>query len=339
MSATRMFLGLPDLQKLCCVVATLQENNSEDARSRQRITCRDLVLLHSDVLACPGLDSFDHIQVVMATTFLQTGIVQLFGEQRRLQLGPPQRVSPGVLQCCLSFSLITRLAPNWNKAASYLVAGRDFLSESGRLEAVSMELSTTYGELCLSLRSTTVRLPLTTLQDFDLPPVVRSRFCRDVSSVLDPSPSGQPVWCHVLPSMKKGQIMTISRQLPPGGRFSSYRELQGHWRRLYGYQLPDLLEDDVVYCHVYFKLLGEKMFTYPLSCIRLQPVQPCQQADQQGALHSFLDHVRERLQTVCGFTARLTTKPRQRRDTTAEVHMRTHTHTHTHTHTLALKPV
>lgn len=137
MSATRVFLGLPDLQKLCCVVATLQENNNEDARSRQRITCRELVFLHSDVLACPGLDSFDHIQVVMATTFLQTGIVQLFGEQRHLQLGPPQRVSPGVLQCCLSFSLITRLAPSWNKAASYLVAGRDFLSESGRLEAVS----------------------------------------------------------------------------------------------------------------------------------------------------------------------------------------------------------
>lgn len=31
----------------------------------------------------------------------------------------------------------------------------------------------------------------------------------------------------------------------------------------YGYQLPDLLEDNVVYCHVYFKLLGEKLFSYP----------------------------------------------------------------------------
>lgn len=31
----------------------------------------------------------------------------------------------------------------------------------------------------------------------------------------------------------------------------------------YGYQLPDLLEDNVVYCHVYFRLLGEKLFSYP----------------------------------------------------------------------------
>lgn len=31
----------------------------------------------------------------------------------------------------------------------------------------------------------------------------------------------------------------------------------------YGYQLPALQEDNVVYCHVYFKLLGEKLFSYP----------------------------------------------------------------------------
>lgn len=31
----------------------------------------------------------------------------------------------------------------------------------------------------------------------------------------------------------------------------------------YGYQLPDLPEDNVVYCHVYFRLLGEKLFSYP----------------------------------------------------------------------------
>lgn len=31
----------------------------------------------------------------------------------------------------------------------------------------------------------------------------------------------------------------------------------------YGYQLPDLQEDNVVYCHVYFMLLGEKLFSYP----------------------------------------------------------------------------
>lgn len=67
--------------------------------------------------------------------------------------------------------------------------------------------------------------------------------------------------------------------------------------------------------------------SYPLSCIRLQPVKRCHQAGQQGALDSFLSDVRERLQSVCGFTARLTTKPRQHRDVTSEVHSHTYTQT------------
>lgn len=50
--------------------------------------------------------------------------------------------------------------------------------------------------------------------------------------------------------------------------------------------------------------------SYPLSCVRLQPVQRCPRVDLQGALGSFLSDVRDRLQSVCGFPARLTGKPR-----------------------------
>lgn len=32
--------------------------------------------------------------------------------------------------------------------------------------------------------------------------------------------------------MKKGQIITISRQLPKNGLFKSYRDLQNHWNQL-----------------------------------------------------------------------------------------------------------
>lgn len=31
----------------------------------------------------------------------------------------------------------------------------------------------------------------------------------------------------------------------------------------YGYRLPDLAEEEVVYCSVYFRLVGERLFTYP----------------------------------------------------------------------------
>ncbi|XP_070841861.1 uncharacterized protein C18orf63 homolog [Chaetodon trifascialis] len=109
--------------------------------------------------------------------------------------------------------------------------------------------------------------------------------------------------------MKRGQIISISRRLPRDGPFRTYRDLQSHWNCLYGYTLPELAEEEVVYCSVYFRLVGERLFTYPLSCVRLQPVQRCPRADLQGALNSFLSDIRERLQSVCGFPARLTSRP------------------------------
>ncbi|XP_047193825.1 uncharacterized protein C18orf63 [Hippoglossus stenolepis] len=300
------FLGLPDLKNLVCVTLTLFD---EEPRSKQIKTCRELVLLYSDILASPALDSFTDITVVMAITFFQKGVLQAFGQRRGLQLGSPQGVFPGDLQCCLSYSLITRLSPSWNKAGLYLVSGKDFLRERGTQSAVSMELSTTEGQLCISINTHSVRLSPTTLEDFDLPPLVLRRFCSDPDSILDPSSTGGTVWCHVLPSMKKGQIITISHQLPRDGPFRTYTDLQNHWNSLYGYRLPELTEAEVVYCSVYFRLLGETLFTYPLSCIRLQPAQCCPRGDLQGALGSFLSDVRDRVQSVCGFPARLTRKP------------------------------
>ncbi|KAL6097461.1 uncharacterized protein ACO6RY_13005 [Pungitius sinensis] len=306
--ASMFFLGLPALKNLCCVSLGLQEQD-EDLRSTQMKTCRELVLLYSDVLASPALDSFSNVVVVVAIPFYQRGILQVFGQRRSLQLGCPQGVSPDVLQCCLSFSLITRLAPSWNKAGLYLISGKDFLTEDGRLQAVGLELSTCEDQLCISVEANVVRLPPIRLEDFDYAPMVLRRFCSDPDSVLD---TGGAVWCHVLPSMKRGQIINISRKLPRDGPFRTYRDLQDHWNHLYGYRLPDLAEEEVVYCSVYFRLVGERLFTYPLSCVRLQPVERCPRAGPQAAPGHFLSHLRDGLRSVCGFPAPLSGKPRYR---------------------------
>uniref|UniRef100_A0A3P9HF89 DUF4708 domain-containing protein n=1 Tax=Oryzias latipes TaxID=8090 RepID=A0A3P9HF89_ORYLA len=203
------------------------------------------------------------------------------------QLGRPQGVLAGDLQCCLSYSLISRLSPRWNKVGFHLISG-----------AYRAHLSSREGQLCMSLEANAVRLP---------PPTVSSLI--DPNAVLDSASIGGPIWCQVLPSMKKGQIVSISRQLPADGPFWTYRDLQNHWNRLYGYRLPELGEDEVVYCSVYFRPVGERLFTYPLSCIRLQPVQRFPRVDLQGVLCSFMSDVRSRLRSVCGFAAQLSGKP------------------------------
>ncbi|XP_008306273.1 uncharacterized protein C18orf63 homolog isoform X8 [Cynoglossus semilaevis] len=192
------FLNLPDVEKLVCVTVSLGETE-EEPRSKQIKTCRELVLLYSDILASPLLGSFTDITVVMAISFFQKGFLQAFAQRRHLQLGSPQHVFPGVLQCCVSYSLITRLSPRWNKAGQYLICGKDFLIEKGKLNAVGLELSISEGQLCISIKVNTVRIPPTKLEDFALPPLVLRKFYSDPECILDPSSIGGALWCHVLP--------------------------------------------------------------------------------------------------------------------------------------------
>ncbi|XP_028289819.1 uncharacterized protein C18orf63 homolog isoform X2 [Gouania willdenowi] len=302
-ASTLLFLGLPDLKSLLSVTLSLIDED-EEVRSKQMKICRELVQLHPNLLSSPSLDSFSDITAVMAVSFFQTGIIQAFVRRRCLQLSPPRCVFPGDLQRCLSYSLITRLSPSWNKAGLYLIQGPDFLTERGRLNAVSIELNASNGQLCISIKANAVEMP--PLTDLNLPPMTLQSLVADADFVVDITSCGGGMWCHVLPSMKKGQIVSIRRGLPSDGPFRNQRDLQNHWNLLYGYRIPD---DPVVYCSVYFRLLGQRVFTYPLSCIRLQPVRCCPRVDLRGALSCFLNDISQRLQSVCGAPVSLSWKP------------------------------
>ncbi|ROI79374.1 hypothetical protein DPX16_7262 [Anabarilius grahami] len=294
-----------------------------ELRNKQVKTCRELVLLHSDIVASPLLGHFGGITVIMTITFHKRGIIQAFAQKHGLQFNPPQRVFPAILQTCLSYSLTAKLAPKWNKAGQYLIAGKDFLSDSGKLNAVVLELSITETQLCVSVEANTVRLPSAVIKDFDFPaPVVKS-FLHTNDAVLHTVMANN--WCHVLPSMKKGQIISISHRIPQESPFQSYMEFQKHWNNMYGYQMPSVSEDEVIYCSVYFKPIGDKLFTYPFSkleicildfllryplcCIRTQPVQCFPRVDLQGVLGSFTSDLQAGLESVCGFPVWMTYKP------------------------------
>ncbi|XP_028822743.1 uncharacterized protein C18orf63 homolog isoform X2 [Denticeps clupeoides] len=286
------FIALPDLRKLCCVYLSLPNEDGDEGaqRNHQVKMCRELVLMHADIIASPALGSFQEIVVVMGITFYKRGIIQAYAQSHSVQMGSPQTVLPGTLQTCLSYSLTVRLAPDWNKAGRFLIAGKDFLSVSGKLNAIVMELSVAESQLCVSLEANTVRLPPATEH-----------------AVIETSMPGN--WCFVLPSMKKGQIVHISHRLPPECPFRSYTELKKHWLSLYGYQLPTVSEEGEIYCSVYFRPVGERLFTYPLICIRTQPVQCFPRVNLQGVLGSFLSNLRDKLDSVCGFPVCMTSTP------------------------------
>ncbi|XP_051970693.1 uncharacterized protein C18orf63 isoform X2 [Xyrauchen texanus] len=307
-SQSLFFISLPDLRNLCCV--NLFFPNTFDAgelTNKQMKTCRELVLLYPDIVASPVLGHFGGITVVMTIACYKSGIIQAFAEKHDLQFNPPKRVLPSILQSCLFYSVTAKLAPKWNKAGQYLIAGKDFLSHSGKLNSVVLELNVTETQLCVSVEANTVRISPTVIEDFDFPTPVVKNFLQSNAAVLHTVMPNN--WCHILPSMKKGQIISISRRIPHDCPFQSYTDLQKHWNSMYGYQLPSVREEEMIYCSVHFKPIGDKLFTYPLCCIRTQPIQCFPRVDLQGVLRTFISELWEGLEFVCGFPVQMASKP------------------------------
>ncbi|XP_065150821.2 uncharacterized protein C18orf63 homolog [Paramisgurnus dabryanus] len=302
------FLSLPDLRSLCCVNLFFPDTHDDgELRNMQVKTCRELVLLYSNIVASPVLGQFGGITVVMTNAFHEKGIIQAFARTHGMQCTCPQKALPTVLQSCLSYSLTVRLAPKWNKAGKYLIAGKDFLNHSGKLNAVVLELSITETQLCVSVEANQVRLPPAVIKDFNFPTPVVENFQYTYDAVLYTTMPNN--WCHVLPSMKKGQLINISHRIPKECPFQSYSEFQRHWNSMYGYQLPSESEEKVIYCSLYFKAIGEKLFTYPICCIRTQPVQCFPRVDLQGVLSTFISDLWTGLESVCGFPIQMSNKP------------------------------
>ncbi|XP_074679116.1 uncharacterized protein C18orf63 homolog isoform X4 [Strix aluco] len=226
------FVSMPELQKLCATTVTLSSQIPEaETRSKQIKICRQLLFLHQDIFSAPVIGTLNQISVVMAIPFYKSGICQAYVEKQGATLEAPQAVSPAVLQTCLSYTLTARLAPVWNKAGHLLVQGKDFLSCSGRQNAVVLDLNVSERQLCISVEACSIRLPPPELGDFDISANTLKLFDSNENTVIHHH-SILSNWCYVLPSMKMGQIVNISHIIPPESPFRSYEEFQMHWKNL-----------------------------------------------------------------------------------------------------------
>ncbi|XP_060680005.1 uncharacterized protein C18orf63-like [Hemiscyllium ocellatum] len=265
------FISLPDLRKLCGITIKL---NCDDA----------------DI------------------PFYKMGNIQAYVQKQGGTMDIPQRVIPTDLQMCLSYSLVAKLAPNWNKVGHLLIHGKDFLSKAEKQNAVVLELNVSETQLCVSVEASTIRLSLAKVEDFDISAgVLKSFYNRKVAVI--PKHFISSKWCYVLPSMKKGQIVSISHEIPPDCPFQSYRDFQKHWKNMYGYNLPEITDDITLYYTVYFKLIGEKLFTYPFCCVRTEPVQFFPRVDLEPVLTSFFSDLKVNFSSLCGLPIKMTNKP------------------------------
>ncbi|XP_072269415.1 uncharacterized protein C18orf63 homolog [Pyxicephalus adspersus] len=302
-------MDFPDLRELCTVKIYLNRGTLNLCiRDAQIKLCRHLLFCYDQIVASPNPEQFDEITVIMARSFYKTGKVQAMTEIYATTMESPKRVTAAQLQACLSYTIILRLSPQWNKAGHLLIQGADFLSKSGKQDAVDMRIIVSDAQICICLQVQKIQLPPSELSDFGISVGTLQRFFNDPHFVIQRHFIANN-WCYILPSMKMGQIVSIGHTISSETPFKSYKDFQNYWNMLYGYELPSMAEDTVIYCNVYFKLIGEKLFTYPSICLRSQPIQFFPRVDTEGIVKAFICDLKSKMSHLCGFPVNVNGNP------------------------------
>ncbi|BFZ13380.1 hypothetical protein BsWGS_16419 [Bradybaena similaris] len=304
-----LFSSPPIFEELCGITVLVKPSvHSHLASLQPHITkCREIIFTEPDVIASPSSDLDACFNIVMQQSLFKSGRVQARLQKLGCQLSKPYRVLPSLYQACLHYTLLARLAPTWNRAGEWLLQGRDFLMHTGYTHAIKMRLCVNKDEMFVSACGTVVRFPPLQVEDLSLS---REEMLQIVKSTEDGVSEVMLAdsWCHVLPSMKRGRIMCVSLDISRHSPFTSYRDLQRHWKNMYGYRLPDT-DEDILYCQICFLPSGGgKYFTYPNVCLRAGPLQVVQRVDPKPILTTFLQDVHSRVGAVCGTPLRFQSK-------------------------------
>ncbi|CAH1269031.1 C18orf63 [Branchiostoma lanceolatum] len=313
--ALLFFSSLPDIKKLCVVTLTLKRAvkapssiGPATGKFQQQITkCRELIFTEAGILASPSVDDYDTINIIVQTPIYESGKLKARFEKMNLYVSEVSDVTLSLLQSCLMYTMVARLAPNWNKVGDILVQGRDFLMCKGPMNAVKVQMTACAEEVCMAIEAKTVKLPQTKLEDFAVDPQASWIFYSNPYAVISEH-FIEDRWCYVLPSNKKGQVISVTRQLPENCPFEGYKDLCRHWKNTYGYRLPES-EDGLFYYNVYFRPIGENTFTYPCWCVRKSDIVELMRTDSAAVAAAFLADLHTRLPSMCGHVLRFTKKP------------------------------
>ncbi|XP_078689239.1 uncharacterized protein LOC144920764 [Branchiostoma floridae x Branchiostoma belcheri] len=313
--ALLFFSSLPDLRKLCVVTLTVKRvskastsNGAATGKFQLQITkCRELIFTEAGILASPSVDDYDTINIIVQSSIYESGKLKPRFEKMNLSVSEVSDVTLSLLQSCLMYTIVARLAPNWNKVGDILVQGRDFLMCKGPMNAVKVQMTACADEVCMAVEAKTVKLPQTKIEDFAVDPQASWIFYNNPYAVISEH-FIEDRWCYVLPSNKKGQVISVTRQLPENCPFQGYKDLRRHWKNTYGYRLPES-EDGLFYYNIYFRPIGENTFTYPCWCVRKCDIVELMRTDSAAVAAAFLADLHARLPAMCGHVLRFTKKP------------------------------
>lgn len=300
-----LFFGsLPSFDELMAVKAIIQPKNDDKISTIQPLCCRELIFTEPKVLVSPLMEGRNQLFLITPKPTSESPRFQELLQRLNIQIAEPVTLTRNVFQFCFSFTMRQKLAPLWNKAGEFLVQGRDFMLENSKLNAISLEVTIT-DKISIGLQPFSLKLTPCKPEHFSASVKALEEFQSNQETRISDIAISDDL-CFVLPSLKKGRIVSITHQLPDECPFASYEDLRKHWKLMYGYRLPS--EENVFY-NVHFYYIKEKIFTYPASCIRSSQVLVSSRCDHQLIFNSFLRDISMRMQTVCGAPLTFTSSP------------------------------
>ncbi|CAG0893845.1 unnamed protein product [Cyprideis torosa] len=273
--ASIFFARLPQFDDLRLVTLRILTGTSQSISdfAEQIWRTREVIFLTKGrILASPQAFNKHVFTAVARAEDLDSEELKQVFQSLNLEIIKRNALSKSGFQECLKYTLEALLAPDWNKVQNYFIQGRDFLINSGSMNAVKLHVVITETHLQLTVTPMGLSWRPNSMDDLGVPWTAQQKF-------LNPKGKKPPVigkamikcpMVHVLPSFRTGHVLSIHREIPPGAPFDSLDALRKYWKNTYGYRLSDI---PPTYVNVSFRTGGGvgTAMAYPAICIRTKP--------------------------------------------------------------------
>ncbi|XP_065827635.1 uncharacterized protein C18orf63-like isoform X2 [Oscarella lobularis] len=308
------FLYTAPLSDFCSTrrlsTATITDETSISVWNHHVGVCRKFILTHDEVAAfpVPRLSSEKpRLLIISPEHFLEREDVSMTMSSLGIRVEEEaERPNEHSVQCCIEFSIMTKLEGLWYKMGNHFIEGQNFFVPSPKTCGLAIDVSFCSDELILNIKPVRCVYRLLKLEDLVSSSTALDKFKSSEDSILYDF-SLDVIWSLVLPNLTKGRIYCISRRPDSEcaatnkySRFKTHKQLADHWKTMYGYELPPSNGDDTVYAFVYFG--SSEMFCYPLHCLlESQPrIGPLPRDQQQRIADAFMTDLAMRLPSIVG---------------------------------------
>jgi len=204
----------------------------------------------------------------------------------------------------LRYTLQFRICQSGSFAGDLFIFDVNFLNRKDKVDAISVDINVSDQEIMFELKPCVVRSLIPDLEDFGISTDIIDKFNCSKDFII-PETAININWCHILPSMKRGQIVSIFRDLSKSvSSLKDYEAISKYWRTHYAYKLPP--NKEMIFCNIYFIRIPNILFTYPLCCIRTKPFQYFPRSDSTTIIENFFSLVQRKFNKICGFQINFT---------------------------------